>query len=149
MQKADFLDGRYMRRKIHPREGQEQLNPNDELSVGLDIMRRREAAHLPRTELAQKIGISERTLFRWEMEGTTMKNRERAIEALAAMVYTPGGRPTALTMTRKELRRATSMDLASELQDRARIMDNYTQLVEDLKYRLRQDGLDHYIPPGL
>ena len=61
-----------MRRKIHPREGQEQLDPKDELSVGLDIMRRREAAHLPRTELAQKICISGRTLFRWEMVGATM-----------------------------------------------------------------------------
>lgn len=138
-----------MRRKMHPREDQDHLNPNDELSVGLDIMRRREASNLPRTDLAQKIGISERTLFRWEMEGTTMKNRERTIEALASMIYTPGGRATSLTMTRKELRRATSIDLASELQDRARIMDNYTQLVENLKHRLREDGLEHYIPPGL
>lgn len=140
---------RDMRRKAHPREGQEHLNPNDELSVGLDIMRRREASNLPRADLAQKIGISERTLFRWEMEGTTMKNRERSIEALASMVYTPGGVSATLSMTTKELRRATSMDLASELQDRARIMDNYTQLVEQLKHRLRQDGLEHYIPPGL
>ena len=139
----------YMRRKTHPLEGQDHLNPNDELSIGLDIMRRREASNLPRTDLAQKIGISERTLFRWEMEGTTMKNRERTLEALASMVYTPGGKPTSLTMARKELRRATSMDLASELQDRARIMDSYTQLVEELKHRLRRDGLDHYIPPGL
>lgn len=138
-----------MRRKIHPREGQECLNPHDELSIGLDIMRRREATNLPRNDLAQKIGISERTLFRWEMEGTTMKNRERTIEALASMVYTPGGKPMSLTMTRKELRRASSIDLAWELQDRARIMDSYTQLVEDLKIRLRQDGLEHYIPPGL
>lgn len=138
-----------MRRKSHPREGQEQLNPNDELSIGLDIMRRREAANLPRTDLANKIGISERTLFRWEMEGTTMKNRDRTVEALSTMIYTPGGKPTSLTMTRKELRRASSIDLASELQDRARIMDNYTRLVEDLKHRLRADGLEHYIPPGL
>src|SRR5699024_1531659 len=126
-----FLDGKYnMRRKSHPREGQEQLNPNDELSIGLDIMRRREAANLPRTDLATKIGISERTLFRWEMEGTTMKNRDRTVDALSSMIYTPGGKPTSLTMTRKELRRASSIDLASELQDRARIMDNYTRLVE-------------------
>ncbi len=138
-----------MRRKLHPREGQDQLNPDDELSIGLDIMRHREAANLPRTDLAHKIGISERTLFRWEMEGTTMKNRDRTVEALTSMVYTPGGKPTSLTMTRKDLRRASSIDLASELQDRARIMDNYTRLVEDLKYRLREDGLEHYIPPGL
>src|SRR5690625_3959267 len=140
---------RDMRRKTHPREGQEHLNPNDELSIGLDIMRRREASNLTRTELAQKIGISERTLFRWEMEGTTMKNRVRTIEALAANTYTPDGMPTTLTIQRNELRRATYMDLDSELQDRARIMDNYTQLVEELKHLLRQDGLDHYIPPGL
>lgn len=138
-----------MRRKSHPRDGQEQLDPTDELSIGLDIMRRREAANLPRTDLANKIGISERTLFRWEMEGTTMKNRDRTVDALSSMVYTPGGRPTSSTMTRKELRRASSIDLASELQDRARIMDNYTRLVEDLKNRLREDDLEHYIPPGL
>lgn len=138
-----------MRRKSHPRDGQEQLDPTDELSIGLDIMRRREAANLPRTDLANKIGISERTLFRWEMEGTTMKNRDRTVDALSSMIYTPGGKPTSLTMTRKELRRASSIDLASELQDRARIMDNYTRLVEDLKNRLREDGLEHYIPPGL
>lgn len=150
MHESHFLDGKYnMRRKSHPREGQEQLNPNDELSIGLDIMRRREAANLPRTDLATKIGISERTLFRWEMEGTTMKNRDRTVDALSSMIYTPGGKPTSLTMTRKELRRASSIDLASELQDRARIMDNYTRLVEDLKNRLREDGLEHYIPPGL
>lgn len=138
-----------MRRKVHPRDGQEHLNPNDELSIGLDIMRRREATNLPRTDLAQQIGISERTLFRWEMEGTTMKNRERTIEALAAMAYTPGGKTASSAMTRKELRRVSSIDLASELQDRARIMDSYTQSVEQLKQRLRQDGLEHYIPPGL
>jgi len=150
MHESRLLDGKYnMRRKSHPREGQEQLNPNDELSIGLDIMRRREAANLPRTDLANKIGISERTLFRWEMEGTTMKNRDRTVDALSSMIYTPGGKPTSLTMTRKELRRASSIDLASELQDRARIMDNYTRLVEDLKNRLREDGLEHYIPPGL
>lgn len=138
-----------MRRKMHPREGQAQFNPDDELSIGLDIMRRREAANLPRTDLAHKLGISERTLFRWEMEGTVMKNRDRTVDALASMIYTPGGKPASLTMTRKELRRASSVDLASELQDRARIMDNYTRLVEDLKNRLREDGLEHYIPPGL
>lgn len=138
-----------LRRKTHPRAGQEQLNPSDELSIGLDIMRRREAANLPRTDLAHRIGISERTLFRWEMEGTTMKNRDRTVEALSSMTYTPGGKPANKSMTRKELRQATSIDLASELQDRARIMDNYTRLVEDLKNRLREDGLEHYIPPGL
>lgn len=138
-----------LRRKTHPRAGQEQLNPSDELSIGLDIMRRREAANLPRTDLAHKIGISERTLFRWEMEGTTMKNRDRTVEALSSMTYTPGGKPANKAMTRKELRQATSIDLASELQDRARIMDNYIRLVEDLKNRLREDGLEHYIPPGL
>ncbi len=138
-----------LQRKTHPRAGQNQLNPGDQRSIGLDIMRRREAANLPRTDLANKIGISERTLFRWEMEGTTMKNRDRFVEALSSIVYTPGGKPTSLTMTRSQLRRAASTDLASELQDRARIMDNYTRLVETLKTRLREDGLEHYIPPGL
>lgn len=138
-----------MRRTTHPREGHEQLNPNDELSIGLDIMRRREAVSLPRTDLANKIGISERTLFRWEMEGTTMKNRDRTVDALSSMLYTPGGTSMSLTVTRKELRRASSIDLASELQDRSRIMDNYTRLVEDLKHRLHEDGLERYIPSGL
>lgn len=53
-----------MRRKMHPREGQAQFNPDDELSMGLGIMRRREAANLPRTDLAHQLGVSERTLFR-------------------------------------------------------------------------------------
>ena len=138
-----------LKREMHPGAGEQQLNPNDQRSIGLDIMRRREAANLPRTDLANKIGISERTLFRWEMEGTTMKNRARFIAALSSTAYTPGGKPTSLTMTRRELRRAASTDLASELQDRARVMDNYTELVENLKNRLREDGLEHYIPPGL
>lgn len=78
-----------------------------------------------------------------------MKNRNRTVDALASMIYTPGGKPPSLTMTRKDLRRALSMDLASELQGRARIMDNYTRLVEDLENRLREDGLERYIPQGL
>lgn len=138
-----------LQRKTHPGAGQQQLHPDDQRSIGLDIMRRREAANLPRTDLANKIGISERTLFRWEMEGTTMRNRDRFLEALSSMVYAPGGKPASLLITRKELRRAASTDLASELQERARIMDNYTRLVENLKNRLREDGLEHYIPPGL
>src|SRR5699024_7016449 len=80
-----------LQRKTHPGAGQQQLNPDDQRSIGLDIMRRREAANLPRTDLANKIGISERTLFRWEMEGTTMRNRDRFLEALSSMVYAPGG----------------------------------------------------------
>lgn len=133
----------------HPKEGQTNLNPADPLSVGYDLLYRRERAGLPRTPVADKVGISERTLFRWEMEGTTMANRERVISALNSMHYTPAGRPNVDHLDPKELRKASSVDLASELLERARIFDNYTTMVEDLKARMKEDNLGYYLPPGL
>lgn len=137
------------RELVHPREGTRGLNPADPLSVGYDILKRREATGLPRTPVANRIGISERTLFRWEMEGTHMTNRERVLEALNTMHYTPSGQTNTTRIDPSELRKSSAVDLASELLDRARIMDTYTQAVADLKARLEEDGLGHYIPPGL
>lgn len=133
----------------HPKEGQSGLNPADVLSVGYDILKRREATGLPRLPVAEKVGISERTLFRWEMEGTHMANRERVIDALSTMHYTPSGQPNVARLDPAELRKAASIDLAYELLERARIFDNYTQMVEDLKRRMSHDNLGHYLPPGL
>jgi DNA-binding XRE family transcriptional regulator len=117
--------------------------------VGYDILTRREATGLPRTPVADKIGISERTLFRWEMEGTHMANRERVISALNSMHYTPSGRTNVARVDDAELRKASSVALASELLERAKIFDNYTRMVEDLKDRMNKDGLGHYLPPGI
>lgn len=133
----------------HPREGQSGLNPADPLSVGYDILKRREESNLPRTPIADKVGISERTLFRWEMEGTTMQNRERVLEALNYMHLSPSGRMAVSRIDDQDLRRVSSVDLASELLERARIFDNYTQMVEDMKNRMKRDNLDYYLPPGL
>lgn len=133
----------------HPYEGQKHLNPSDPLSVGYDLLVRREATGLSRTPVAEKAGISERTLFRWEMEGTTMANHERIVNTLNSVHYTPSGRPNVARIDSSELRKASSVDLASELLERARIFDNYTQMVEDLKNRMLKDNLGHYLPPGL
>lgn len=120
-------------------------NPNDPRSIGREVRRRREGVHMPRAQLAAALSVDQRTLARWELEGTTEENLERVIKTLDRMrPMMAGAFPRPVTMDN-----ISTVDLAVELLKRARLMEVRDDKVLELKKNLQDAELDYLWPGGL
>jgi transcriptional regulator with XRE-family HTH domain len=129
----------------HGHESDRPYNPNDPMSIGREVRRRREAVSMPRAQLAGALSVDVRTLARWELEGTTEDNLQRVVETLERMRPMMSGTfPKAMTLDK-----ISTVDLAVELLKRSRIMEVRDSKLLELKKNLNDSELGYLWPEGL
>lgn len=114
---------------------------------GDTIRAHREEAGLTRAKVAQRLAVETRTLARWELEGAPFEKLARVFQAVRAMrlnmeAVTPGGAVRAMS-------KISTVDLALELLQRARTMEDRDRQLLDLRHNLEARGLGKLFPPGL
>ena len=113
---------------------------------GEAIRKARQEGGWTRAALARRIGVQDRTVARWEHDGTDQNNLVIAFQAMRALRLNMEG---VIPGKGIDLSKVSTLDLTVELERRARVMEARDRAYLEMRNNLERDGLKAYIHPGL
>lgn len=138
-----------MSNTIQEMKSDHQEEASDSKELGAEIKRLRTYHGIFRKNLALVLGVSERTLSRWETNGITKENYQKMEQGIKALV----ANQAKADLSRKQAGLAdvsdfSTLQLATELLDRAGKMEVRERALDELKETLTERGLTHLLPEG-